>query len=259
MVSLTLTPLMCARLLKDRGRGAKRTWVERVIGGVEKRVLARLRAVALVVPAAPVDLRADLGRLPCRDGRALHGSFPRRSFPSGDSSFIWGVMIAREGSSPEQMRALPGPGRRGAAARIPRVNATFTMTGNEPVPVVEPGHCCWCSSSRPRSVRPSRVSHGQLMGELGTIPGVFRFLRPSRCWRSARGRPNRNQGQYRLLPFRGQPQQVYEVAGKLMGKLSAVPGDFRPSPPTISTTRPISTSTSAATRPRRTGCRRRGS
>ena len=40
LVSLTLTPLMCARLLKERGHGVKKTWMERVIGGVEKRVLA---------------------------------------------------------------------------------------------------------------------------------------------------------------------------------------------------------------------------
>ena len=33
LVSLTLTPLMCARLLKARGEGTKRTWMERVIGG----------------------------------------------------------------------------------------------------------------------------------------------------------------------------------------------------------------------------------
>src|SRR6476620_12256424 len=40
LVSLKLTPLMCARLLKSRGEGSKRTWMERVIGGIEKRVLA---------------------------------------------------------------------------------------------------------------------------------------------------------------------------------------------------------------------------
>src|SRR5256712_400927 len=40
LVSLTLTPLMSARLLKDRGEGSRKTWMERVIGGVEKRVLA---------------------------------------------------------------------------------------------------------------------------------------------------------------------------------------------------------------------------
>src|SRR6266513_3905507 len=40
LVSLTLTPLMCARLLKERGPGARKTWLERVIGAVEQRVLS---------------------------------------------------------------------------------------------------------------------------------------------------------------------------------------------------------------------------
>src|SRR5438128_7457163 len=40
IVSLTLTPLMCARLLKPRGEGSKKTWMERVMGGTEKGVLA---------------------------------------------------------------------------------------------------------------------------------------------------------------------------------------------------------------------------
>ena len=40
LVSLTLTPLMCARLLKERGEGSRHTWMERVIGGWEKRVLS---------------------------------------------------------------------------------------------------------------------------------------------------------------------------------------------------------------------------
>src|SRR5258707_12193180 len=39
LVSLTLTPLMCARLLKARGHGVKQTWIERVVGRIEKRVL----------------------------------------------------------------------------------------------------------------------------------------------------------------------------------------------------------------------------
>src|SRR5438874_13116520 len=39
IVSLTLTPLMCARMLRPRGHGVKKTWVERVIGGIEHRVL----------------------------------------------------------------------------------------------------------------------------------------------------------------------------------------------------------------------------
>src|SRR5215472_480109 len=40
IVSLTLTPLMTSRLLSERGAKAKKTRVERVIGGVERRVLS---------------------------------------------------------------------------------------------------------------------------------------------------------------------------------------------------------------------------
>src|ERR1700719_3135040 len=40
LVSLTLTPLMCARLLKPRGHGIKQNWVERTVEGIERRVLS---------------------------------------------------------------------------------------------------------------------------------------------------------------------------------------------------------------------------
>src|SRR6266850_72735 len=39
LVSLTLTPLMTSRMLTDRGAGAKKTWMERVFGAAENRVL----------------------------------------------------------------------------------------------------------------------------------------------------------------------------------------------------------------------------
>ncbi len=39
LVSLTLTPLMCGRMLSARGHGMRKTLMERLMGGVEKRVL----------------------------------------------------------------------------------------------------------------------------------------------------------------------------------------------------------------------------
>src|SRR5207253_5310662 len=39
IVSLTLTPLMTSRLLRDRGEGSKKTWMERWFGAIEHRVL----------------------------------------------------------------------------------------------------------------------------------------------------------------------------------------------------------------------------
>ena len=72
LVSLTLTPLMCARLLKDRGHGTKKTLDGAHDGRRREARARRLRHVALVVPAASLDLGAHLGGLPRRHGRALH-------------------------------------------------------------------------------------------------------------------------------------------------------------------------------------------
>src|SRR5437879_8666276 len=96
---------MCARLLKGRGEGAKKTWMERVIGGIEKRVLAlyggslwwflRWRWVSLVIWVV------------CLAGTIwLFILIPKAFLPPGDSSVIFGAFIAREGSSPKQMHEL---------------------------------------------------------------------------------------------------------------------------------------------------------
>ena len=63
LVSLTLTPLMCARLLKDRGEGSKRTWMERKVGAMEKRVLDRYGRSLTLVSRSSLGLGADLGGL----------------------------------------------------------------------------------------------------------------------------------------------------------------------------------------------------
>src|SRR5207244_2404621 len=90
LVSLTLTPLMCARLLRDRGAGSKRTWMERVIGGVERRVLARygaslwwfLRHRWISAVVWIVCLGGTLG---------LFLAVPKSFLPPGDSSGVFGV------------------------------------------------------------------------------------------------------------------------------------------------------------------------
>src|SRR6266852_7527272 len=105
LVSLTLTPLMTSRLLKERGEGSKKTWVERVIGGIEKRVLRmyggslwwflRHRWISPIIWVI------------CLAGTVwLFVLVPKAFLPPGDSSVVFGAFIAREGSSPDQMKAL---------------------------------------------------------------------------------------------------------------------------------------------------------
>ena len=79
LVSLTLTPLMCARLLKERGHGAKKTWMERVIGGVEQRVLGVYGRSLWWFLRRRAGSRGDLGRLSGWARSGCSWSFPRPS------------------------------------------------------------------------------------------------------------------------------------------------------------------------------------
>ncbi len=221
LVSLTLTPLMCARLLKDRGHGSKRTWMERVIGGAEKRVLAVYGASLWWF------LRrrwiSALTWVVCLVGTVwLFLVVPKAFLPTGDSSFIWGVMIGREGSSPEQMRALQDQAD-DVLRQDPSVGATFTMTGNGQFLSSNQG-LLLAFLKPPEERAPIQNVAGQLMGNLGAIPGVFPFLRPFPVLEISTGATNQNQGQYAFSVSGVKADQVYDVATRLMGRLREYPG-----------------------------------
>lgn len=221
VVSLTLTPLMCSRLLKERGPGSKKTWVERVIGGVEKRVLAvygnslwwflRHRWVSALIWI--VCLAGTIG---------LFIVVPKAFLPVGDSSFIWGVMIAKEGSSPEQMRALQDRADE-ILRQDPSVAATFTMTGLGSFLASNQGFLL--SFLKPPEERaPIQGVAGGLMGKLGQVPGVSTFLRPFPVLEISTGATNQNQGQYAYSISGINSDEVYNAATKLMEKMRTYQG-----------------------------------
>ncbi len=191
LVSLTLTPLMCARLLRERGEGKKRTWMERKVGGLERRVLGvygssltwflQRRWISALTWAV------------CMAGTVwLFMLVPKSFLPVGDSSFIWGVMIGREGSSPEQMRALQY--RADDILRAdPAVGATFTMTGNSVFLSSNQGMLL--AFLKPHDERePIENVAVELMGKLGRFPASSRSCARSPCSRSAPARPTRTRG-----------------------------------------------------------------
>ena len=221
LVSLTLTPLMSARLLAERGHDARRTWMERVIGGVERRVLAwygasltwflRRRWISALVWAV------------CLAGTfLLFRAVPKTFLPPGDSSVVFGVFIGREGSSPEQMHAIQDRVDE-TLHQDPDVLMDFTMTGNSSRTASNQG--ITFTFLKPASARgPIDVAAAKLMGRLGSIPGVFPFLRPYPVLQISTGATNQNQGQYAFSVSGVDAGQVYEVAGKLLEKLRAYPG-----------------------------------
>jgi HAE1 family hydrophobic/amphiphilic exporter-1 len=221
LVSLTLTPLMCARLLKPRGEGVKKGWVESVGSRIEKRVLA-IYGTSLTWFLERRWISA-LVWIVCLAGTVfLFRSVPRSFLPPGDSSVIFGVAIGREGSSPEQMHAL----QEKVDATLhddPNVLTDFTMTGNSQFLSSNQGLLfIFLKSAAERP--PIPVAAAQLMGKLGSIPGVFAYLRPYPVLEISTGAVNQTQGQYAFSLSGVNAEQVYQTSDQLMAKLREYPG-----------------------------------
>jgi HAE1 family hydrophobic/amphiphilic exporter-1 len=221
LVSLTLTPLMCARLLKPRGEGVKKNWVERTVGRIEERVL-RVYGNSLWWFLRHRWISA-LTWIACMAGTIfLFSAVPKAFLPVGDSSFIWGVMIGKEGSSPDQMHALQD--QAGELMRQdPAVGATFTMSGNSQFLASNQG-LLLAFLYPPKARPPIQAVAGGIMGRLATVPGIFPFLRPFPVLEISTGATNTNQGQYAYSVSGVNSEQVYDVAQKLMGKMMQYPG-----------------------------------
>src|SRR5256886_1289915 len=221
LVSLTLTPLMCARLLKARGHGAKQTWVERVIGGIEKLVLwvyggslwwfLRHRWISPIIWVA------------CLAGTiVLFILVPKAFLPLGDSSVIFGAFIAREGSSPDQMHALQDRVDK-TLHEDPNVITDFTLTGATGFLSANQG-ITFTFIKSPEERAPIQQVAGQMMGKLNQIPGVFTFLQPFPVLQISTGVTAQQQGQYAYAVSGVNGPEVYDVAQKLMARMMQYPG-----------------------------------
>jgi len=195
--------------------------MERVIGGIEKRVLRmyggslwwflRHRWISPVIWV--VCLAGTIG---------LFVLVPKSFLPPGDSGVIWGFFIAREGSSPEQMRALQDRIDE-TLHQDPNVITDFTLTGASGFLASNQG-MTFTFIGPPGERKPIAEVSAEMMGKLNSIPGVMTFLRPFPVLEISTGVTSQQQGQYAFTVSGANPSQVYEVGQKLMGKLMKYPG-----------------------------------
>ncbi len=221
LVSLTLTPLMCARLLKERGEGVKRSWMERVIGATERGVLSAYgRSLTWFLERRWI---SALIWLACLAGTVgLFVVVPKAFLPPGDSSVVTGVFIGREGSSPEQMRAIQD---RVDAVLLenPNVMATVEVTGLGQFIASNQG-IMFTFLKPPAGRPPIQQEIAKLMAGLASIPGVMAFLRPFPVLEISTGATSQNQGQYAYSVSGVNSEQVYDAGAKLLAKMREYPG-----------------------------------
>jgi HAE1 family hydrophobic/amphiphilic exporter-1 len=221
LVSLTLTPLMCARLLKPRGEGTRKNWVERVIGGIEHRVL-RVYGGSLWWFLRHRWVSAMIWVLCLAGTVVLFMLVPKAFLPPGDSSVIFGAFIAREGSSPDQMKALQDRVDQ-TLHQDPNVITDFTLTGATGFLSANQG-ITFTFIQPPEKRAPIQQVAGEMMGRLNQIPGVFTFLQPFPVLQISTGVTAQQQGQYAYAVSGVDGPQVYEVGQKLMAKMMQYPG-----------------------------------
>ena len=195
--------------------------MERVIGGIEKRVLGfyggslwwflKHRWISLVIWV--VCLGGTIG---------LFILVPKAFLPPGDSSVIFGAFIAREGSSPAQMRELQNRVDT-TLHEDPNVITDFTMTGASGFLAANQG-ITFTFIRPPNERKPIQEVTAEMMGKLNSIPGVFTFLRPFPVLEISTGVTSQQQGQYGFAVSGANPSEVYEVSQKLMAKLMTYPG-----------------------------------
>ncbi len=217
IVSLTLTPLMCSRMLGRRGHGTKKTWVERVIGAVEHRVLAvygrslwwslRHRWISAVVWVV------------CLIGTGyLLVTVPKAFLPVGDSSFLRGILIAQEGSSPEQMHRYQTQAEKVMQSND-AVKMTFTMTGNSQFLSSNQGFLL-AFLKDPKERPPIQAVGGQLMGGIGQkMQGAFAVMQPNPVLQISTGATANQGGQFAYTLSGINAEEVYDASQRLLGRL----------------------------------------
>lgn len=217
VVSLTLTPLMCSRILSPRGHGEKKTLMERLIGGLEKHVL-RVYGASLWFFLKHRWVSAVTWTI-CMAGTVILWNVVPRSFlPIGDSSFIWGIMIAPEGSSPEQMRRYQDAGEKALHAH-PAVDTTFTMTGNSQFLSSNWG-LLLAFLSNP-SKRPPITTVGQELEKSTTaaMQGAMGIMKPQPVLQLSTGATANQGGQFAYALSGINADEVYAASMALIAKL----------------------------------------
>src|SRR5258705_11002728 len=179
--------------------------MERVIGGIEKRVLylyggslwwfLRHRWISPIIWVI------------CLAGTVwLFVSVHKAFLPPGDSSVIFGAFIAREGSSPAQMRELQNRVDE-TLHQDENVITDFTLTGATGFLASNQG-ITFTFIRPPEERKPIAEVTGEMMAKLNSIPGVMTFLRPFPVLEISTEVTSQHQGQYAVTVSCPSPHQL---------------------------------------------------
>jgi HAE1 family hydrophobic/amphiphilic exporter-1 len=216
IVSLTLTPMMCSRMLSNRGKGHRKTLMERIGNAVLDRVLfvygasltwfLKHRWISLVIWI--ITLAGTI---------VLFVQIPKSFLPIGDSGFAFGVMIAQEGTSPQQMRHYQDQADTIIRAD-PAVAVSFTLTGLSAY--LPPNRGFLIAFLNPRDERPPIAAvTAMLSAKLHAIVNTMSFLTPQPVLQISTGATANQLGKFAFAISGIHADEVNLTAMKMMGAM----------------------------------------
>ena len=224
LVSLTMTPMMCARVLGMRRKG-EQTWLEARVDRIEGRVVRWYGSV----------LEWFLDRkwvsvtiwIVCLLGTVwLFKALPKTFLPLGDSGLIQGVWLTDSSTSPDRMLQYQHQIDRVLKAH-PAVELYLTATGipkqlSEPQGLIvaflrDPDEKYTDPKTGRTRTRPGiEVVNAELLAQLDEVPGILPLIRPQPTMViGGSGAVSTNQGQYAYTLAGVDESELFRAAQEL--------------------------------------------
>ncbi|MDQ6655032.1 MAG: efflux RND transporter permease subunit, partial [Verrucomicrobiota bacterium] len=223
LVSLTLTPLMCARMLSEHNPGHKKTKTEIFTQHIfDPTLRAYSRTLDWFLDhgwlAAPVLIACALGVV------FFFRALPFTLLPTGDSGVIRGFFIMQEGASPQQQREMQDKLDPILQAN-PAVDKYFTVAGRGGQSA---GIFTVLFLKDAKERPPIDEVAADLRKSLAGIPGVFPTLNPQAVLRIDIGGGGSSFGRYSYVISGINPADVYAAADAFEKRLADYPGFVAP-------------------------------
>lgn len=217
IVSLTLTPLMTARMLKNHG-GENKTTLEKIAHRVEHWLLGKYG------PSLSFFLKrswiSGILWFVCIFGTGLlFYVLPKTFIPIGDSGFISGVFITQTGTSGDQMKRYQTQLRE-VMEKNPYVEKFVSVTGVGQF--LQDNYGIMFVLLKDRSERPPiEEVNAMISGEIMQIPGLIPAIRPQPTLEISAGGTSTNLGAYAYTISGLDADAVMKESLSLYGKMWA--------------------------------------
>ncbi|MEM8549878.1 MAG: efflux RND transporter permease subunit, partial [Verrucomicrobiota bacterium] len=217
LVSLTLTPLMCARMLTQHGTD-NRTPLEKAAHNLEAWFLKYYD------PSLSFFLKhkwiSALCWFACMGGVVWFSMLvPTTFIPTGDSGFIQGAFIAESGAAPERMQGYQKQIKE-VIRQNPYVRDFVTVTGVTGIPGTQSNYgLMFISLNDKRPPGGIDEVNAMLQGGMAAYPGIIPAIRPQPSLEISTGATNTNLGAYAYTLSGIETDAIYKAAEKLHGSM----------------------------------------